>query len=121
MKVIQKGTQLSERRACLLVGIQRASLRYQPEANREDDKLQARIKELALERRRFGYRQIHRLQRREGFDVNYKRVYRLYCELGLTVSKRRRRKSQCVEREPLLLPSVPNHTQYQTTLGLWTL
>ncbi|WP_418379148.1 IS3 family transposase [Vibrio natriegens] len=110
VKVIQKGTQLSERRACLIVGIQRASLRYQPQANREDDKLQARIKELALERRRFGYRRIHRLLRREGFDVNHKRVYRLYCELGLTVSKRRRRKSQCVEREPLLLPSVPNHT-----------
>ncbi|EPA0453159.1 IS3 family transposase [Vibrio fluvialis] len=110
VKVIQKNTQLSERRACLLVCIQRASLRYQPQANREDDKLQARIKELALERRRFGYRRIHRLLRREGFDVNHKRVYRLYCELGLTVSKRRRRKSQCVEREPLLLPSVPNHT-----------
>ncbi|MEE3877301.1 IS3 family transposase [Vibrio sp. YYF0003] len=110
VKVIQKSTQLSESRACLLVGIQRASLRYQPQANREDDKLQARIKELALERRRFGYRRIHRLLRREGFDVNHKRVYRLYCELGLTVSKRRRRKSQCVEREPLLLPSVPNHT-----------
>ncbi|MGI2949815.1 IS3 family transposase [Vibrio alginolyticus] len=110
VKVIQKSTQLSERRACLLVGIQHASLRYQPQANREDDKLQARIKELALERRRFGYRRIHRLLRREGFDVNHKRVYRLYCELGLTVSKRRRRKSQCVEREPLLLPSVPNHT-----------
>ncbi|WP_438273219.1 IS3 family transposase [Vibrio natriegens] len=110
VKVIQKDTQLSERRACLLVGIQRASMRYQPQANREDDKLQARIKELALERRRFGYRRIHRLLRREGFDVNHKRVYRLYSELGLMVSKRRRRKSQCVEREPLLLPSVPNHT-----------
>ncbi len=36
----------------------------------------------------------------------------MYCELGLTVSKRRRRKSQCVEREPLLLPSVPNHTWF---------
>ncbi|WP_412125869.1 IS3 family transposase [Vibrio cyclitrophicus] len=110
VKVIQKGTQLSERRACLLVGIQRASMRYQPQSNREYDKLQARIKELALERRRFGYRRIHRLLRREGFDVNHKRVYRLYCELGLMVSKRRRRKSQYVEREPLLLPSVPNHT-----------
>ncbi len=85
-------------------------MRYQPQANREDDKLQARIKELALERRRFGYRRIHRLLRREGFDVNHKRVYRLYSELGLMVNKRRRRKSQCVEREPLLLPSVPNHT-----------
>ena len=89
-------------------------MRYQPQANREDDKLQARIKELALERRRFGYRRIHLLLRREGFDVNHKRFYRLYCELGLTTS----RKSQSVVREPLLLPSVPNHT---CSIALWTL
>lgn len=101
---------LSERRACLLVGISRASMRYQSNAKPEDDVLQARIKALALERRRFGYRRIHRLLRREGFKVNHKRVYRLYREAGLTVSKRKKRKSLCVEREPLLLPSMANHT-----------
>ncbi|EKO3932243.1 transposase [Vibrio fluvialis] len=63
-----------------------------------------------MERRRFSYRRIHRLLRREGFDVNHKQVYRSYCELGLMISKRRHRKSQWVEREPLLLPSIPNHT-----------
>lgn len=108
--MIQKGTTLSERRACLLVGIHRASMRYQPHANREDEALLTRIKELALERRRFGYRRIYRLLRREGMDVNHKRVYRLYNELGLMVSKRRRRKSQCVELQPLQRPSVANHT-----------
>lgn len=56
----------------MLVGIQHVSIRYQPQANREDDKLHARIKEQALERRRCGYRRIHRLLRREGFDVNHK-------------------------------------------------
>ncbi|OQU49807.1 hypothetical protein EM74_009820 [Vibrio parahaemolyticus] len=88
-------------------------MRYQPHANREDDKLQARIKELALERRRFGCRLIHHFLRREGFDVNHKRVYRLYSELGLMDSKRIRRKSQCVEQEPLLLPSVPIYGRTQ--------
>ena len=101
---------LSERRACLLVGINRASMRYLSDAKPEDEVLQIRIKELALERRRFGYRRIHRLLLREGFEVNHKRVYRLYRKAGLTVSKRKRRKSLCVEREPLLLPSMPNHT-----------
>lgn len=108
--MIQESTTLSERRACLLVGIHRASMRYQPQENRGDEALVIRIKELALERRRFGYRRIHRLLRREGMDVNHKRVYRLYNELGLMVSKRRRRKSQCVELQPLQLPSVANHT-----------
>lgn len=103
-------TSISERRACLLVGINRASMRYQADVKPEDDALQARIKELALERRRFGYRRIHRLLRREGFEVNHKRVYRLYRDAGLIVSKRKRRKSLSVEREPLLLPSIPNHT-----------
>lgn len=101
---------LSERRACLLVGINRASMRYQSAVKTEDRELQIRIKELALERRRFGYRRIHCLLRREGFEVNHKRVYRLYREAGLIVSKRKRRKSLSVEREPLVLPSMPNHT-----------
>lgn len=108
---MQEATQISERRACRLVGILRASKRYffsRKEA--EGSQLQARIKEIALERRRFGYRCIYRLLRREGFEVNHKRVYRLYQAMGLMVRKRRRRKSLNIEQEPLLLPSLPNHT-----------
>ncbi|WP_273860316.1 IS3 family transposase [Photobacterium sp. GSS17] len=107
---MQEVTTISERKACLLVGINRASMRYQPQSKESDVELSARIQELALERKRFGYRRIHHLLRREGREVNHKRVYRLYRESGLTVRKRKRRKSLCVEREPLLLPSLPNHT-----------
>lgn len=107
---MQEVTTISERKACLLVGINRASMRYQPQSKESDVELSARIQELALERKRFGYRRIHHLLRREGTEVNHKRVYRLYREAGLTVRKRKRRKSLCVEREPLLLPSLPNHT-----------
>ncbi len=107
---MQEVTTISERKACLLVGINRASMRYQPQSKESDVGLSARIQELALERKRFGYRRIHHLLLREGTEVNHKRVYRLYREARLTVRKRKRRKSLCVEREPLLLPSLPNHT-----------
>lgn len=55
-------------------------------------KLSLRITELALERRRFGYRRIWQLLRREGLHVNHKRVYRIYHLNGLGVKRRRRRR-----------------------------
>ena len=42
------------------------------------------MKELASERRRFGYRRLHILLKREGWEVNWKKLYRLYREEGLT-------------------------------------
>jgi putative transposase len=69
-----------------------------------------RITELALERRRFGYRRIWQLLRREGLCVNHKRVYRIYQLNGLSVKRRRRRKGLATERLPLLRPMAPNLT-----------
>jgi putative transposase len=69
---------------------------------------QGRITELALERRRFGYRRIWQLLRREGLHVNHKRVYRIYHLSGLSVKRRRRRKGLATERFPLLRPDAPN-------------
>jgi len=57
-----------------------------------DAHLSGRITELALERRRCGYRRIWQLLRRAGLHVNHKRVYRLYHLSGLGVKRRRRRK-----------------------------
>ena len=68
----------------------------------------ARIIELAQERRRFGYRRIHALLRREGYEINHKRTYRLYREADLAVRKRKRRKGVAVPREPLFLPEERN-------------
>ena len=73
--------QLSERRACRLLGLARSVLHYAPQ--RKDDGLQQRLVELAGERRRFGYRRLHILVEREGFVVNHKRVHRLYRAAGL--------------------------------------
>jgi len=105
---MQQATTISGRRACGLVGISRTVLAYRSTANPVNAALQARIGELAHERRRFGYRRIHALLRREGVKANHKRVYRLYHEAGLAVRRRRKRHGVAVERQPLLLPQAPN-------------
>jgi putative transposase len=105
---MREQTSISERRACELVGISRTVLHYEPKAQPENAALQGRIVELAQVRRRFGYRRIHALLRREGIEANHKRVYRLYQEAGLAVRRRRKRHGVAVEREKLELPSGPN-------------
>jgi putative transposase len=68
---------LGERRACALLGLGRSTYRYHG-GRADDPALRQRLRELAVARRRFGYRRLHALLRREGFRVNHKRVYRLY-------------------------------------------
>ena len=106
--VMREQTAISERRACLLVGLSRTVLHYLPQVQPANAQLQDRIVELAQERRRFGYRRIHALLRREGIDANHKRVYRLYQEAGLSVRRRKRRHGVALERERLELPACPN-------------
>jgi putative transposase len=65
---------------------------------------------LAGERRRFGYRRLHILLERGGFEANHKRVYRLYRQAGLAVRRRRKRERVALERQPLIMPPGPNHT-----------
>jgi putative transposase len=101
-------TKFSERRACALMDLPRTVLRYVPCVEPRNDQLRTRIQELATERRRFGYRRIHALLRREGIRVNVKRVHRLYCEDGLQVRRRRKRRGVAVERRPLLVPEAPS-------------
>lgn len=83
-------------------------MHYASKAQPENEQLQARLIELAGERRRFGYRRLHALVRREGISVNHKRLYRLYSDAGLTVRRRKRRHGIAVERQALELPSGPN-------------
>ena len=98
---------LSERRACRLAGMARSSCRYAVR-RQEPAGLRDRLRELAQERRRFGYRRLTVLLRREGWAVNHKRVYRLYREEGLAVRRRKRKRIGAVERQPLAIPTRPN-------------
>jgi putative transposase len=85
----------------------RGSARYRPR-RRDEEPLRQRLRELAAERRRFGYRRLHVLLRREGWVVNHKRVYRLYRAEGLQVGQRKRKRSAARERVPLAAPRRVN-------------
>lgn len=105
---MQERTGISERRACRLVGLSRTVLHYAQVARPDNELIQRRLVELAEERRRFGYRRLHALLRREGVQANHKRVHRLYQDAGLAVRRRRKRRGVAVDREPLLVPDRPN-------------
>ena len=74
----------------------------------DDAALRERLRALAHERRRFGYRRLHVLLRREGFTVNHKRLFRLYREERLMVRRRGGRKRALGTRAPMLVPQWPN-------------
>lgn len=104
---IRQAHQLSENRACGLVGITRWINRYRSRRDRQDD-LRMRLKELAASRTRYGYRRLTVLLRREGRVVNTKRVYRLYREEGLQVRTTKHPKRAASARVPLPGASRPN-------------
>ena len=105
---VQEHYGMSERRACRLVGIERSTLRYRSRPRPEEESLRRRLRELAAERPRFGYRRLHVLLRREGVIVNHKRVERLYREDGLAVRRRRRKRVARDGRGRAAWPGRPN-------------
>ena len=106
--MIRQAQGLSERRACRLVGMGRTNCRDEPQRQGQEENLKARLRTLAGERRRFGYRRLTVLLRREGWTVNHKRVYRLYGQEGLQVRRRKRKRIGAVERQALAIPTRPN-------------
>jgi hypothetical protein len=99
--------EMSERRACRLIKADRKTIRYRSHRPPDED-LRRRLKELAAEQRRFGYRRLHVLLRAEGHAVNRKKTQRLYREEGLTVRKRKGRKRAAGSRAPILTEARPN-------------
>ncbi|WP_456682935.1 IS3 family transposase [Bradyrhizobium sp. USDA 3311] len=104
---LQAVMSLSERRACSIVGADRKMVRYRS-SRPPDAALRGRLRDLANERRRFGYRRLFVLLRREGEPSGINRIYRLYREEGLTVRKRRARRKAVGTRAPILVEARPN-------------
>jgi putative transposase len=90
--VAQEEQGLSRRRACRLIGISRSVAAREPKRERDQARLRERLRTLAGERRRFGYRRLHELLRREGWRANHKLVERLYREEKLAIRRRGRQK-----------------------------
>jgi putative transposase len=98
---------VSQRRACDVLQIDRSTVRYL--SRRGDDvELRDAIKRVSRERRRFGCRRIHVMISREGFEVNHKKVRRIYREEKLQVRRRGGRKRALGTRKPMVLPDGPN-------------
>ncbi|WP_438810937.1 IS3 family transposase [Sphingomonas glacialis] len=104
---LQTALGMSERRACAVVGADRASMRYRS-CRGDDGDLRSRLRELAQQRRRFGYRRLHILLRRDGITINRKKTQRLYREEGLTVRRRKGRKRAVGARAPAPVLALPN-------------
>lgn len=90
-RIVQENYDVSERHACGLIQVQRGTFRYQHHG-RDDTVLRMRIKELAKTYIRHGYKRIYTLLMREGFKVNHKRVYRIYCEEELSLRTKKKKK-----------------------------
>lgn len=98
---------VSERRACRVLMVDRTSMRYRSRRS-SDEAVRQRLRELAGERRRFGYRRLHWLIKREGITMNHKKLRRLYREERLQVRRRGGRKRALGTRAPMAIPQAPN-------------
>ena len=99
--------EVSQRRACSVLGVDRSSVRYRI-VRPDDADLRTVMKAVAAERRRFGYRRVHVMLQRQGWQVNQKKLRRLYREEKLQVRKRGGRKRALGTRRPMLVPERPN-------------
>jgi len=99
--------EVSQRRACKVIDADRTSIRYR-RRRPDDGAVRIRLRELAAQRRRFGYRRLHILLRREGVHMNHKKLRRLYAEERLQVRRRGGRKRALGTRAPMTMPQGPN-------------
>jgi transposase InsO family protein len=98
---------LSERRVCQIITADRKTIRYQSNRPLETE-LRAGLRELANEPRRFGYRRLFVLIRRERKPSGVNRIYRLYREEGLSVHKRKTRRRTVGTRAPIVVEAKAN-------------
>ena len=98
-----------------MLGVARSTHRYRSSRPGLDGALSTRLREVARERPRFGYRRAWAVLRREGWAVNRKRVHRLWREAGLQVPQRtqkRRRSGETPAGENSTVRLAPTHRNH---------
>lgn len=112
------GFQISQRRACVLIGVDpksaggghaggMAQSRARRERPPDHGAIRVAMREVAGKRRRFGYRRIGVMLERQGLIMNHKKLYRIYREEGLSVRRRRGRKRARGSCIPMPMPLIP--------------
>ena len=102
------GRGLSQRRACTLLSVARSALRYSSRKEEQDAPVLARMRELAAQYPRYGYRRIAIFLARDGHTMSFGRCYRLWKVAGLEVPRRRPRKRVAGGRPRPQAPTGPN-------------
>lgn len=92
--MLQERLGFSERRACRIAGQHRSTQRHEPRVAPDDAALRRRLREISEDKKRWGYRRAHARLLEEGWEVNRKRVQRLWREEGLRVPRRRRKRAR---------------------------
>jgi putative transposase len=104
---LQTEHQMSERRACRLIGLARSVFRYAAHP-RDDSKIQSALAELAARHPEFGFKKMFLTLRRLGHLWNHKRVYRIYCQLKLNLKRKHKRRIPTRNPLPLVVPPEAN-------------
>ena len=99
---------LSQRRACALLQVSRSALGYAPRLPAKDAPAIARMKELAAQYPRYGYRRVRIFMQRDGHAMGTARAWRLWSSQALQVPKKRPRRRVAASRPRPLAPSRPN-------------
>lgn len=104
---LQKEHGLSQRRACRLIGCHRKTARH-VSLRKDDFSLRERLRELALQKKRWGYRMLGGALRLDGWNINHKRLYRIYKEEKLDLRPKHRKRLKCEKRGRAATPTAIN-------------
>ncbi len=109
---ISQELDVSERRACSVLGQARSTQRHHPQVTEEEERLVARIIELATQYGRYGYRRITAMLQQEEWKVNHKRVERLWRKEGLKVPQKQPKRGRIWLNDGSCIRLRPEHKDH---------
>jgi len=99
--------QTSERRACRLVSLSRNGHRY-VKKKPNDHEIKGKLAQIAEDHHRWGFRKMAAILRKQGNPWNHKKVYRIYCEMGLNLRVKPKKRLPTRDPQPLIQPETVN-------------